>query len=116
MTWNKDVYTNPEDFGLTIVTSVDWDDEPYHFDMTVVWKDSEGYYYAASDSGCSCPSPFETYTTLASLGDPMTLHEVIKFLTDKMPDYSHHYNSERVAIFGKNSLANGIESLLKDNG
>lgn len=45
--------------SLMFVGSFDWDDEPYQFKITGVWKESRGRYYAASDSGCSCPSPFE---------------------------------------------------------
>ena len=59
-------YYNPEEHGLTPVGEISWTDEPYQFDLTVVWKDGQGLYYWASDSGCSCPEPFE-YLVFADL-------------------------------------------------
>jgi len=51
-------YYNPEQFGLTIVASEDIAGS-YEFDMLIVWKDINEDYYYATDSGCSCPIPFE---------------------------------------------------------
>lgn len=45
--------------SLTYVDSFDWDHESWQFNITMVWKETRGRYYVASDSGCSCPSPFE---------------------------------------------------------
>lgn len=68
MGWGSpDVYYQPEAFGLTKVAEVNWYYESYEFDLTVVWKDKEGNFYWARDSGCSCPSPFEEYTSLDKL-------------------------------------------------
>lgn len=33
----------------------------YSFDILCFWATSDGYVYSASDSGCSCPKPFEDY-------------------------------------------------------
>lgn len=55
-----DVYYNPENFGLTKIAEMEWSEPCYSFDMTVAWLDSEGKLYWGSDSGCSCPSPFES--------------------------------------------------------
>jgi hypothetical protein len=41
------------------VDSFDWDHEQWQFNITQVWKETRGRYYVASDSGCSCPSPFQ---------------------------------------------------------
>jgi hypothetical protein len=66
--YGEDVYSNPEKYGLEIVGSVEWEDEPYQFNMTAVWRDREtGQLYWADDSGCSCPSPFEEFTSRDSL-------------------------------------------------
>jgi hypothetical protein len=45
--------------SLTYVGGFDWDHESYQFNETRVWKEARGRYYVASDSGCSCPMPFE---------------------------------------------------------
>lgn len=60
MSYDKNVYYHPEKLGLTIVDEIDMGGG-YDFDMHVVWVDHEGRYYFESDSGCSCPTPFEDY-------------------------------------------------------
>lgn len=45
--------------SLSYVGSFDWDQEAWQFNVTQVWKESRGRYYVASDSGCSCPTPFD---------------------------------------------------------
>lgn len=55
-------YYTPDRFGLEWLENFEWSDEPYRFDMTVVFKDAEGRFYWADDCGCSCPSPFEDLT------------------------------------------------------
>lgn len=57
--YDSNIYYHPEAHGLEMVGEIDWDDEPYQFCITGVWKKTRGQYYIASDSGCSCPSPFE---------------------------------------------------------
>lgn len=34
----------------------------YSFDILCFWATEDGRVFTASDSGCSCPSPFEDYT------------------------------------------------------
>lgn len=63
----NDVYYNPEKSGLRIVDELNEDGLSYEYNMLVVWQHNDGRLFYASDSGCSCPSPFESYTDLASL-------------------------------------------------
>lgn len=63
----KDVYYNPEHFGLQIVYERNFSRASYEFDIRVVWKDDQGFLYTARDAGCSCPSPFENYTSIHDL-------------------------------------------------
>lgn len=102
MAWDEpDVYHQPEKFGLTVVAEVDAG-ASYEFDMTVVWKHEDGRLFWATDSGCSCPSPFEAYTSLDDLSvldatdyrilqshvlgqvdvtyDPLPLEDAVEFL------------------------------------
>ncbi len=52
-------YYNPEAVGLEIVTESDCAGS-YEFDMFVVWRHKEsGLLFYGTDSGCSCPTPFE---------------------------------------------------------
>lgn len=62
----NDVYHNPEVFGLTQIAIVE-EDESYQFNMIVAWRDESGRVYWGHDTGCSCPSPFEDYTSKESL-------------------------------------------------
>ena len=52
-------YYSPEKCGLKVIDSIEGD-LSYEFDMVVVWQDLKSKkYYWGSDSGCSCPTPFE---------------------------------------------------------
>jgi hypothetical protein len=63
---NKNAYYYPEALGLTIVAVLEYSDENYCYDTCVVWQ-KDGALYMARDSGCSCPTPFEDYTSVESL-------------------------------------------------
>jgi hypothetical protein len=79
MSYDDNVYYNPEKYGLEVVGEINWIDECYEFDLSVVWKDAEGKYYWASDSGCSCPSPFEDFNSLDDLNSG-SKQDAINFL------------------------------------
>lgn len=65
MGWSiPDVYYQPEKFGLTPVAEIEYSSGMYEFDTRVVWRHSSGLLFTARDSGCSCPSPFEDFTSL----------------------------------------------------
>lgn len=85
MSYGKpDVYHQPEHFGLEIVDSVEWSDGFYQFDTTVVWRDPEtGEFFYADDSGCSCPSPFEDFTTRKHL-TPVTAQEFAREMATRV--------------------------------
>lgn len=60
-------YYNPTEMGLKIVHELDDSSLCYEFDQLVLWEEtSSGKLYWASDSGCSCPVPFEN---LGCVGD-----------------------------------------------
>jgi hypothetical protein len=53
-------YYNPDKLGLTLLSF----DEPgmsYEYNTLCFWSTGDGRVYSASDSGCSCPTPFEGY-------------------------------------------------------
>lgn len=63
-----DVYYQPEKFGLVPVAELELSEPDYSFDLVMVWEHTEtGQLYVGYDSGCSCPSPFEDYTSLDKL-------------------------------------------------
>lgn len=65
----KNVYYDPEAFGLEIVGQFDWSLPDWSFDMCVVWN-QDGKYWIGNDSGCSCPAPFEEVYDINELDGP----------------------------------------------
>lgn len=59
MKFNKNPYYSPEKCGLEIFESIDTAGS-YEFDMFVIWKKlDDNTLWFDTDSGCSCPSPFD---------------------------------------------------------
>jgi hypothetical protein len=60
MKFNQNPYYSPELCGLKILHSIDTADS-YEFNLFVVWlKLDDNTIYWDTDSGCSCPSPFDS--------------------------------------------------------
>lgn len=57
--------------GLTQVAEIDLSEPDYSFDLLGIWKDENGGYYLSTDSGCSCPTPWESHTS-DDLTGPLT--------------------------------------------
>lgn len=98
------LYYNPEDYGLTTVGGVNWDaGDAWGFDLTVVWKDAEGKLYWSSDSGCSCPSPFEHIYEVDQLNTGST-QELLDYLNlrkiSQFPD-AQKVDAEIVELIAK---------------
>lgn len=53
-------YYNPDKLGLELL-SFDEPDMSYEYNTLCFWKTENGLIFTASDSGCSCPTPFENY-------------------------------------------------------
>jgi hypothetical protein len=69
-------YLTPNEFGLTLVDSIDISDGCYQFNIVAVWRDENGKHYWDSDSGCSCPSPFEAVFSIDELKSLTNDHDV----------------------------------------
>ena len=60
----RNIYSQPEAFGLRQFAMVDDANANYSFNRVVVWYDPVTLeYFWAQDAGCSCPSPFENVTS-----------------------------------------------------
>lgn len=79
------VYYSPEKFDLSPVAKLERYDASYEFDMIAVWKHKDGRVLWATDSGCSCPSPFEDYHSIEQLRDAKLEFDEIKRLVDDSP-------------------------------
>lgn len=88
---DKNIYYNPESFGLSVVAQIDYSSGYYEFDIRVVWKDKAGKLWTARDHGCSCPTPFEDY----HLGNisPLDLRELVSECRAELSGY----NSDNVS-------------------
>lgn len=60
--YEENLYYTPEKLGYEIVTVFELRDEPWEFDLLIVWRDPDGNLKWAADTGCSCPVPFEDHT------------------------------------------------------
>jgi len=70
-------YYEPEALGLTKVAEHDLTEPNYSFDMIVAWRDERGVYLG-TDSGCSCPAPFENYGSRDDLTGPLTTDQALE--------------------------------------
>ena len=104
MSWDKNLYNNPERFGLSIVAAIEDEDANYTFDTIVVWRSNEtGKLYWAHDSGCSCPIPFDEYSldNITPLGNVKELKDFM----DGEDDWIKRSLSNRNDFLNKVALA-----------
>lgn len=82
---DSNFYYNPEKFGLTVVAETNTADS-WEFNISVVYRDTEGRWLLASDSGCSCPTPFSDHqvTDMIQVWHPSDL----KALLDRQHQHS----------------------------
>lgn len=92
---DKNIYYNPEAFGLSVVAEIEYSSGEYEFDTRVVWKDKAGKLWTARDSGCSCPTPFEDY----HLGNisPVDLRELVSECRAELSGYNSANISPQMA-------------------
>lgn len=83
---HDDVYNQPGSFDLTFIGSIEWDDEPWQFNLTGVWIDADKNVYYGDDSGCSCPSPFEDIESADDLFKCERIQELIDYLNGRVED------------------------------
>jgi hypothetical protein len=121
MGWNApDLYNQPEHFSVKLLGDIEWDYEMYRFNMTAVWVDALGQFYVGDDSGCSCPFPFENFTSAEDLGMPMTRHEVADMLVnmvDRMRSRAYMSDEDKSNVeMSAVELVNKLFMYKGDNG
>ena len=97
----KNIYYNPEEFGLEIVGQFEWSEPSWSFDTFCVWKESRGRYWIGEDSGCSCPSPFDNITDINQLDGPYTkdgLRKRIDFRIEEHTNTDYHYGYTKAEL------------------
>lgn len=88
------IYYSPEAFGVEAIGDINWRQPCYDFDQTAVWRDPRtGEFLWADDSGCSCPSPFESFDlSNVSRGGFDALAEHLRKHLDE-DDFDHWYGA-----------------------
>lgn len=67
----------------------------YSFDLLGIWEE-DGGFFIATDSGCSCPSPWESHTK-DDLTGPLTLDQLAEEATSLVEDsYMPGYGAEEL--------------------
>lgn len=75
---NKNLYYNTEAFGLESLGSIEVTGADYEFDILACLYDPKlKAFYLIADSGCSCPTPFEDFTSRDALGEALSAHEAV---------------------------------------
>lgn len=62
--------------GLEKIAEIHLEEPDYSFYLLGVWKDENGGYYLATDSGCSCPTPWESHSK-EDLTGPLTASQAV---------------------------------------
>lgn len=82
---------NPEKYGVTIVECFDAYEQNYDFHQVLVVKSIEtGRLYAATDSGCSCPIPFEDHKFPSDFIEVRKWEDVKRLMDEHFPRDSYY--------------------------
>jgi hypothetical protein len=94
MSWEKDIYYNPEKFGLEEVGEARELDTMYDHAEFVVWRHLEtGDLYYGESAGCSCYGPFEDVDDLDD--DDLHKAESIQEIQDALTAWTEGYNKDK---------------------
>lgn len=72
-------------------------DGAYQFDLVGLWKDESGYYIG-TDSGCSCPTPWDNHTR-EDLTGPLTADQAREEIESLARTSYYSPDPESVAAF-----------------
>jgi hypothetical protein len=76
----------PESFGFKHLIDLQWGEPDYDFCITAVYQSKEGFH-VVTDSGCSCPSPFEDYNKPEDFGPAVSKRDAIAELVSDLVRY-----------------------------
>jgi hypothetical protein len=95
-----DIYYSPDKVGMEAFADVDVLYEAYEFHLLAVWKAVlTGDLYAAADTGCSCPTPFEelgSLAELAAINDVADLDPLLTYLSGTSYRFEESGNSQGI--------------------
>lgn len=74
MSWTDNPVRDPQKYGFDeLLGTIELSGEAWSFNLLAVLRNEKGYYLG-TDSGCSCPSPFENHTDIDFTG-PLTAYQ-----------------------------------------
>lgn len=82
--YDYNVQWSPDKCGLELLDEIETGGS-YEFCTTLLFRDTAtDQLYVAQDSGCSCPTPFEDFTSLSDFVQPQSEEELVRLID------SHH--------------------------
>ena len=107
---DPNIYDDADKFGLELFEEINDDHADYTFDDFVIWKRlTDGALLYGTDSGCSCPSPFEEQTAAS-----LTKITSIEQLELAIEEYRKNYNEYKCTIERKQEVVNKVKEYLKE--
>lgn len=111
MSWDDNPYYHPEKHGLAKVAEFELAEPSSSFDILAVWAGPSGFYLG-TDSGCSCPTPFEGYSGPTDMTGPLTVEQALEECSSiKSTHYEPNYD-----IDGWNDFIVAIRQYRKEAG
>lgn len=107
-------YYRPDLWGCERVADIELSTPDWSYDTLSVLRRDDGYYIG-TDSGCSCPTPFETYFSLGDYTGPLTREQCIEecislWSGSAVSDYLTNGN-----LYARQDMLDLIESLVGDD-
>lgn len=118
MSWDENVYYYPEKFDLTQIGMLSDPYASWSFDDLVVWQHKDGRIFYASDSGCSCPAPFEQLNSLEDLKEVIDTPESWKDFVDTVMNHCIPWDDsedDSLAV-DRTDMIRLVANKLADNG
>ena len=107
--YESNVYYNPEKSGLKIFGSISEENLCYEFNDLIVLQDKESKkLFWAADSGCSCPTPFETYYFRSAKDNNLQVINKTNYR-----NFEATVNNFPAAASGRNKLLNKVRKYLE---
>lgn len=102
-------YGNEEAKGYTVLAQ--WEDHTrsYEFDIAMFFKSPDGRFFAGRDSGCSCPSPFETFSGCESFMRVFNVADVREAVGDSSKNEDEYDQNPDEKFFSE------VEKAFKEN-
>ena len=99
-----------ESEGVTDLGTIDLSEPNYSFYLAWVLGTPEGFYLG-TDSGCSCPSPFENYRSLDDFTGPLTADQAI----EELDSLARPFGGKAYDPEGLDELITDIQNYAKEN-